>query len=91
MKSEVVPLKYHQAIFTWHSGNKLQGMIAAHVDDFCFARSEIFQKRVIDRLRHVFAVKSEEVAEFQYIGLDKKKNSENIKLSQNEHVKKLFQ
>ena len=60
-----------------------------HVDDFCFAGSEIFQSRVIDRLCHVFSVKSEEVAEFQCIGLDIKKNSENIKLGQNEYVKKL--
>ena len=66
----------------------MQGIIAAHVDDFCFTGSEIFQSRVIDRLHHVFAVKSE-VPEFQYIGLDIKKNSENIKLGQNEYVKKL--
>ena len=59
-----------------------------NVDNFCFAGSEIFQSRVIDRL-HVFAVKSEEVTEFQYIGLDIKKNSENIKLGQNKYVKKL--
>ena len=54
-----------QAIFTWHSGNKLQGIIAAHVDDFCFVGSEIFQSRVIDRLCYVVAVESEDVAEFQ--------------------------
>lgn len=89
MKSGAIASKYDQAIFTWHFGNKLQGIIAAHVDDFCFAGSEIFQSRVIDRLRHVFAVKTEETAEFQYIGLDIKKNNENIKLGQNEYVKKL--
>ena len=89
MKSGDVPSKYNQAIFTWHSGNKVQGIIAAHADEFCFAGSEIFQSRVIDRLCHVFAVKSEEVAEFQYIGLDIKKNNEDIKLGQNEFVKKL--
>ena len=34
--------KYDQAIFTWYFGNKLQSIIACHVDDFCFAGSEIF-------------------------------------------------
>ena len=70
MKSGAVTSKYDQAIFTWHSGNKPQGIIEAHVDDFCFGGSEIFQSRVIDRLHHVFAVKSEDIAEFQYVGLD---------------------
>ena len=79
MKSGGVALKYDQAIFTWYFRNKLQGIIAVHVDDFCFLGSQIFQTRVIDRLQLVFAVKFEEVAEFQYIGLNIKKNGENIK------------
>ena len=73
MKLGAVALKYDQVIFTWYFGNKLQGIIATHVD-FCFAWSMIFQTRLIDRL-HVF----EEVAEFQYPGVNMK-NAENIKL-----------
>ena len=42
IKSRAIASKYDQAIFTWYFGNKLQGMIAAFVDDFCFAKSEIF-------------------------------------------------
>ena len=62
LKSGAVVSKYDQAIFTWYFGNKLHGRIATHVDDFYFAGSEIFQTRVMDRLRRLFKIKSEEVA-----------------------------
>ena len=51
LKSGAVVSKYDQAIFTWYFGNKLHCVIVTHVHDFCFAGSEIFQTRVIDRLR----------------------------------------
>ena len=89
LKSGAVVLKYDLNIFTWYFGNKLHGIIATHVDDFCFAESEIFQTRVMDRLHHLFKIKSEEVAEFQYIGLTIKKNRDNVKLGQKEYKKKL--
>ena len=89
LKSGAVVSKYDQAIFTWYFGNQLHGIIATCVNDFCFAGSEIFQTRVMDRLRHLFKIKSEEVAEFQYIGLNIKKNRDNVKLRQNEYKKKL--
>ena len=44
--------------------------------------------RVINRLRNVFVIKFEEVAEFQYIGLVIKKKGEKIKLGLNRYVKK---
>ena len=88
LKSGAVISKYDQAIFTWYFGNKLHGRIATHVDDFYFAGSEIFQTRVMDRLHCLFKIKSEEVAEFQYIGLNIKKNKENVQLEQNESLKK---
>ena len=87
LKSGAVVSKHDQAIFTWYFGNKLHGIIATHVDDFCFAGSEIFQTRDIDRLLRLFKIKSE-VAEFQYIGLNIKKNRDNVKLGQNEYKKK---
>ena len=82
--------KYDQAIFSWYSSDhKLQGIIASHVDDFCFAGSETFENQVIKHLRCVFKVKSEEVAEFRYIGLEIKKNDSSIRLGQDEYIKEL--
>ena len=89
LKSGAVVSKYDQAIFTWYFGDKLHGIIVTHVDDFCFAGLEIFQAKVIKRLCHLFKIKSEEVSEFQYIGLSIKESKDNIKIEQNEYVKKL--
>ena len=50
VKLGVTPSKYDQAIFTWHFKNKLQGIIATHVDDFYFAGSEEFEYQVINEL-----------------------------------------
>ena len=57
LKSGAVVSKYDQAIFTCYFGIKLHGLIATHVNDFCFAGSEIFQTR----LCYSFKIKSEEV------------------------------
>ena len=62
LKSGAVVSKYNQSIFTRYFGNKLCGIIATHIDDFCFAGSEIFQTRVIDMLRRLFKIKSKDVA-----------------------------
>ena len=85
MKIEVDDSKYDHEIFPWYFGNKLLGIIVAYIDDFCFSKSEIFETRVINRIGHVFTVKSEEVSEFQSIGLDIKRrvrilNSERINI-----------
>ena len=87
LKSGAVVSKYDQAIFIWYFGNKLHGIITTHVDDFCFAGLEIFQIIVIDRLHRLFKIQSEEVAEFQYIGLNIKKNRDNVRLGQNKYKK----
>ena len=42
----------------------------------------------MDRLHRLFKIKSEEVPEFQYIGLNIKKNRDNVKLGLNEYKKK---
>ena len=49
-KSVAIDSKYAQAIFPWYFGYKLHGIIATHVDDFCFAESDIFQTRRICRV-----------------------------------------
>ena len=87
LKPQAVVSKYDQAIFTWYFGNKLHGIIATDIDNFCFSGSEIFQTRVMDRLRRLFKIKSLEVAEFQYIGLNTKKNRNKVQLGQNEYKK----
>ena len=49
----------------------------------------MFENKVINSIRTLFRVKSEEVAKFQYIGLEIKKSNENIRIGQDEYIKKL--
>ena len=86
MKSVAVVSKYDQTIFTWYFGNKLYGIITSHVDDFAL-QGQRSSKPDMDRLFRLFKIKSEEFAEFQYIGLNIKKNRDNVKLGQNEYKK----
>ena len=88
-KLGAVASKLDEAIYTWHFEGKLHGIIATHVDDFCFAGSKMFQTSVIDKIYKIFKVKSEEVNEFRYLGLDVKKKRGEITLGQDEYMKKL--
>ena len=88
-KLGAVASKLDEAIYTWHFEGKLHGIIATHVDDFCFAGSKVFQASVIDKIYKIFKVKSEEVNEFRYLGLDVKKKRGEITLGQDEYMKKL--
>ena len=88
-KLGAVASKLDEAIYTWHFEGKLHGIIATHVDDFCFAGSKVFQASVIDKIYKIFKVKSEEVNEFRYLGLDVKKKGGEIILGQDEYMKKL--
>ena len=81
--------KYDQAIFTWYNKDKLQGVIATHVDDFCFAGSDTFEAQVINNLRTLFKVRSEAIGDFRYVGLEIKTNGKSIRLGQDEYVKEL--
>ena len=59
-------------------------------------KTALLQSKELDRLIYldppkeandIFGIKSEEVAEFQYIGLNIKKNRDNVKLGQKEYKK----
>lgn len=39
---------YDDAIFYWHIESMLQSVLCAHLDDFCWAGTDLFQKIVID-------------------------------------------
>ena len=41
-----VKSRYDGAIFHWHKENTLQGILAAHVDDFCWTGTKLFQNIV---------------------------------------------
>ena len=45
-----VKSRYDHAIFYWHKENTLQGILSAHMDDFCWAGTKLFQNIVINHM-----------------------------------------
>ena len=83
------PSVFDQAIFTWHNAGKLAGIICCHVDDFCWGGTPDFEKHIVDRIRHVFSVKTEESLQFPYLGLEVHQKDGKIDISQNEYMQSL--
>ena len=71
--SEIYP-----AVFCWHDGEKLNGVIAVHVDDFFWSGSPTFEKTVITKF-----------VNFMYLGLEMQQHSGYICLDQSEYIKNL--
>ena len=81
--------KYDQAVFSWYHEGKLHDVISTHVDYFCWAGTKLFLVNVIDQIKKQFVIKSEEVSDFKYVGLNVKQNDRKIRISQDEYVKNL--
>ena len=50
VKKQLVATRYvksgYDAVFYWQKENTLQGILSAHVDDFCWAGTKLFQNIV---------------------------------------------
>ena len=79
--------RFEPALFFWHFKNELQGLLITHVDDFCWGGIENFKQIVIEPLRKVFSVGTENVKIFKYLGLDIIQNNKyDISLSQTKFI-----
>ena len=85
----LIQLKLDNAIFSWFHHNNLEGLVACHVDDFIFGGSELFHSTVIDKLRNIFVVGSEEYRCFKFLGMQVHCTEHNTKLSMQSYVDSL--
>ena len=81
--------KFDEAIFFWHSENKLQGVLCSHVDDFFSGGSVQFKDKVIQQIHSKFLVTHEESTAFVYLGLEMKQLSNEIHLQQSSYIKSI--
>jgi hypothetical protein len=58
-----------QALFYWFDKGVFSGIICIHVDDFCWAGTESFERLIIQSLRKQFLVGSHSTRTFKYIGV----------------------
>ena len=76
------------SIFYWHKEN-LQGILSAHVDDFCWAGTKLFQNIVINNIRNAFTVSKEELQIFKYLGLSISQMNHGIFMHQKEYIEEI--
>ena len=60
---------HDQAIFYRYSDEKLNGIIAAHADDFFWGGSTLFELYAINNLKEIFKFSHEDHISFSYLGL----------------------
>ena len=85
VKLGMKPSKHDEAIFTREDDN-LIGIVSTHVDDFCWAGSKRFEEEVINPIRKIFKVKSEDKHCFKYLGLHLSQENDKIRIRQDQYV-----
>ena len=61
--------KFDEAVFFWRVDGKLHGILTCQVDAFIFCASELFEEKVMNKLKEKFQISWEENQAFKYIGL----------------------
>ena len=74
----MVASKLDAALFYWRAEDGLEGIITCHVDDFLWCGSSRFEREVIQKLRQVFLLGSEESEIFRYLGLHIHQQSDKV-------------
>ena len=70
-------------------GIKKTPFLSAHVDDFCWAGTKLFQNIVINHIRNAFTVSKEELQTFKYLGLSISQTNDGTFMHQNECIEEI--
>lgn len=70
IKLNATMCKLDQGIFLWFEEGNLVGIIVCFVDDVLWAGTPSFKLSVIDRIKQIFAISSENSQTFTYIGIE---------------------
>ena len=70
LKLKVGISSYDESFMFWYNEDKLEGIIAVHVDDLMFSGSKKFKNEVIGELKKKFRLSTGVEVEFGYTGLD---------------------
>ena len=67
----------------------MQGILCAHVDDFCWGGTEQFEVRIIKLIKQSFQMSLEELETFTYLGLNVQQTCNYIKIDQDSYIQEL--
>ena len=80
--------KSDSAVFIWHNQSKVNGLLCAHIDDFLFGGTKIFLSKVINLIKRVSTIGSEQHwAAFKYLGLNISQSNSEIIIYQINYIK----
>ena len=80
---------FDKAMYFFHEGDDLIGILAVHVDDVCFAGSGKFYKEIIEKIVRKYTVGRIESDSFNFTGWNLRQNAEGIVLTQQSYLEKL--
>lgn len=90
---DAIVSKANPAVFLWENGDqRVERVLACHVDDFLWGGSSEFEVRVINEIRKTFLVGKEEGEEnkpFPYVGIELSKHEKCIELNQKHYQKNI--
>ena len=78
--------KLDPALFVYHKSLSLIGIVCIHVDDFCWAGTNVFKSQIIDRIHDEFIVGSSNRGAFKYIGVHIEKLEDGIGVHQYNYI-----
>ena len=67
----------------------VHGILACHVDYIIFGGSDLFEEKVINKLKQKFQISDENNQTFKYIGLEVKQTDEEIVIQQKKYLSEL--
>ena len=78
-----------RSIFTYHQDGLLLGLLMCHVDDFLWASTESFRETVVNKLRTIFTISSENSTLFKYLGIEIQQFDKGIVINLNNYTKEI--
>ena len=75
-------------MFVWHNQSKINGLLCTYVDDFFFGGTELFLINIINPIKPVFTIGSEQCATFKYLGLNISQSNLEIIIDQVDYIVK---
>ena len=82
LNMDVTKSRYDPALFYWHHDGEIQGVLAGHVDDFFWAGSEKFRRKVIGKICETFKISASLKYNFPFLGLQLTQSSDGITVDQ---------
>ena len=86
LKLNMTICKYDPALFYWHNGGNLSGIICVHVDDFLWGGDNEFYNKVMLPLMKSLEIGSTARGAFKYLGLRIVQEKSSIQIDQKNYI-----